>query len=367
MGGVPLSYVAVAIAAAALSLGPDVRVMGTSLCPGPYRVLAELPGWNGMRVPARFHVVTSLAFAVVVAQRLGAWRRAGGSRWLPIALMAALAVEYAAPLHVMSTPPLLQEAKPRRRLRPVAGDAVHAALATLPGRGAYVELPLGDLDTEARYLFWNTRHFRPTVNGTSGFHPPAQDVFREILGAFPEGDAIPLLQALGVELVVAHRDMLFFDPDGTPEVRSGALAKVADTGEAAIYRVPGSRPLPRPPRRCCGRLPARVELAPGGRSAVLRLDAPRHVDALALLVHRLPASFPRRLRVEVLEPGPATLYEGAGWPLALPGLVHHAAGYELRVDVKRTVSALKVTVLEPPPAGPCPLHLIAYAEPPGAE
>jgi hypothetical protein len=51
-------YVLAAVVMWALSLGPEPRLNGVPLgVPGPYAALARLPGFDGMRVPARFWMV----------------------------------------------------------------------------------------------------------------------------------------------------------------------------------------------------------------------------------------------------------------------------------------------------------------------
>ena len=62
-------YGAIAIAAIALSLGPQPRVWGTVITRhGPYAWLAGMvPGMDGMRVPARFAIIFVAALSVLIA------------------------------------------------------------------------------------------------------------------------------------------------------------------------------------------------------------------------------------------------------------------------------------------------------------
>ena len=51
-----------------LSLGPAPKVAGTAIgLPGPYAILAMLPGFDGMRVPARLWMVAVMCLAVAAA------------------------------------------------------------------------------------------------------------------------------------------------------------------------------------------------------------------------------------------------------------------------------------------------------------
>ena len=59
-------YLLATVATWLLTLGPTITFMGTpSGYPGPFRWLLHLPGSNGLRVPARFWLVTVICLAVV--------------------------------------------------------------------------------------------------------------------------------------------------------------------------------------------------------------------------------------------------------------------------------------------------------------
>src|SRR6187402_2111357 len=51
-----------------LSLGPQPTLHGQAIgVPGPYALLMKLPGFDGMRVPARLWMLSILCLAVVAA------------------------------------------------------------------------------------------------------------------------------------------------------------------------------------------------------------------------------------------------------------------------------------------------------------
>src|SRR5262245_17461278 len=54
------------LAAASLALGPTIRSLGRPLMDGPYAILyAWLPGFDGLRVPARFAMLAALFLALL--------------------------------------------------------------------------------------------------------------------------------------------------------------------------------------------------------------------------------------------------------------------------------------------------------------
>jgi len=75
----------------------------------------------------------------------------------------------------------------------------------LAGRpGGVVRLPLGEGDTQA--MLDGTAHFRPLVNGDSGFGPRSYTRTMELLQEPLGGDALRLLRAVGVSDVVSRSD-----------------------------------------------------------------------------------------------------------------------------------------------------------------
>jgi len=99
----------------------------------------------------------------------------------------------------------------------------------------------------AQYMLNSTRHWRPIVNGYSGFLPRSYVEHYESLQSFPDARALRALADIGVTHVVVHHQppspvSLGFGP--MPEV--DALEPVTRSPALTIYRlrwdrVPGSR------------------------------------------------------------------------------------------------------------------------------
>ncbi len=163
-----------------------------------YRLLVQSFGsvFRAVRVPGRGITLFHLALGVLAAWGLSlATRRlTPARRWLAVA--AALAVvgfEYRAfPIRIFETP----EA-------PAAAYRWVASLR-LPERAAIVEWPLG-FEIDSEHVFRSTAHWKPLVNGYSGFAPPAYDRLHARLEARPIADDIwGAMRSLDAAVLLFH-------------------------------------------------------------------------------------------------------------------------------------------------------------------
>lgn len=159
-----------AIAAMALSYGPTLRSFGRPMLEGPYVYLYDfVPGFDGLRVPARFAMLVVLCLAVLAGLGTSAIR----SRWA-IAAAAALAVleSTAAPLVVNDvwSDPALRRPPPRLAIG-AAVPAIYRRASELPRSAVLIEFPFGSEPYELRYMFQQPAHGLPLVNGFSGAVP----------------------------------------------------------------------------------------------------------------------------------------------------------------------------------------------------
>lgn len=164
----PLLFYALATAAAWLfALGPTPRVLGTRFWQaGPYAWLLSLPGYDAIRVPARFAAVATLCLAV--AAGLAAARlitRGPRWRWGVSGLVAAAIVAEGwiarMPLVPVPTPQPLGDLAPR----------------------AVLELPMGGAAEDLSAMFRAMSHGVPLVNGYSGHEPSHYTALRMALDA----------------------------------------------------------------------------------------------------------------------------------------------------------------------------------------
>lgn len=223
-------YARIAALGCILSLGPQPRGWGGPLVAGgPYLWLMRwVPGFDGLRVPARFAMVVVLGLAVLGAfgaARLLARLPTRARRVALLALGSAILAEgYGGPIEMI----------PVERGIPVGDRAAYAWLREA-APGAVCEFPIqrplsfsrlvypiregsGYLNT--RYQYRTLIHGHPIVNGFSGYEPPFNVVFRRVVEEEPLSHALEMLRAVGVRYLVLH----------PPESSTQPLARV--TSEA---------------------------------------------------------------------------------------------------------------------------------------
>jgi hypothetical protein len=185
---------------ALLLIGLGVLVaLGTNtpLYSALYRVGGPL--FHAIRVPARGVVLFHLGLAMLAALGLAAVRRRmrgrGVAALCALGVVAIMATEYAPiPLVIFWA-----DARPA---------PVYRWMSRVPLRGSFIELPFG-LDHDIEYVYRSPTHFRPIVNGYSGFFPKEYDV----LNALFEKRPIPIqtwqeVTRLGATVVIYHADLL---------------------------------------------------------------------------------------------------------------------------------------------------------------
>ena len=181
----PLIFFAVAtVLAMWLSLGPvpnGGNAHGSGF--GLYGLLYNyVPGFNGVRVPARYAMIAGLFLAVLAGYgaaeliKLANLRRAGTlvPAVLTIVLAVLILIEGAAIPMEMNRTWAQNEAEPPARVFPAGkAPAVYARVASLPAGSVITEFPFGDGAWEIRYVYYAHTHWKPITNGYSGAFPPA--------------------------------------------------------------------------------------------------------------------------------------------------------------------------------------------------
>ncbi|MEZ5316708.1 MAG: hypothetical protein R2752_04850 [Vicinamibacterales bacterium] len=171
-----LFYAGATLAAGLLALGPVIESAGRPLGDGPYMWLYRwVPGFDGLRVPARFLMLVSLFLAVIAGYGAAAilrWRPVAG-RVLVAAGAAALLIEGASvPLRTNLPIPAPGYHLAPRRL--AVGDEIgplYERIRTEPGEVVLIEFPFGEPAYETQAVFYAGQHRRRLVNGYSGFFP----------------------------------------------------------------------------------------------------------------------------------------------------------------------------------------------------
>jgi hypothetical protein len=198
-----LALALLAIAAAAVALGPEVRFFGHDLGPGPFALARLLPIFRMIRVPSRAGAFIAIALAILAAKAWTRWR--GRPARLLLIGAAALAETVIAPIPMPGWAQVVDSRRPP--------PAVYAWLAAQPGEPVVAELPMEGIEGivarsafhESIYLVYSTLHWKPLVNGYAGIEPSPYLELREAVRRFPSEAALDALRRRDVRYVIVHR------------------------------------------------------------------------------------------------------------------------------------------------------------------
>ena len=158
---------------------------------------AYLPGFQGLRAPARFGIVVALSLAVLGgygAARLLAWIPSSGRRRLVISTLGLLLLfEYGTAVRLFAVP---------------QPPSVYTWLRREPP-SIVVELPVPRPDNlgvihDGLYMYFSVTHWQRLVNGYSGFYPPSYIRLLETMRGFPNEASFEALRDRRVDYVIVH-------------------------------------------------------------------------------------------------------------------------------------------------------------------
>jgi hypothetical protein len=172
-----------------------------------YRLLLHLPGFEGIRTPARLVIWSTLLLALLAAGCVAAMERD---------VTAWLARRREAPSAVRDRPHLVATTAVAVALLPTIavyaegrGTLLHARVPDPPAALATVEAPYLVLPMhqvmDMPIMLWSTDRFADLVNGGSGMVPREQDEIRAAVAHFPDQASTDALRAIGVRTVVVLR------------------------------------------------------------------------------------------------------------------------------------------------------------------
>ena len=225
-------FVAALLAAMWLSLGPIPQSLGRPVeIVAPYRLLLEyVPGFDGVRVPARFAMIVALALAALAGYG-AAWvsRARLGRAILFVAAVIAVLEGTRLPFIVNGAYALRDFNTPEARLlRPARAPAVYREFAAQPSDAVLIELPLGPPDFDLRAMFYSVVHWRSLVNGYSGFYPPHYGRLITALSEIPRHAEVSIeaLRSTGATHLILHQGAY---RDGEGEATAQVLAAAGAT------------------------------------------------------------------------------------------------------------------------------------------
>jgi hypothetical protein len=148
-------YVAAALLMAWMAFGPALEQRSLETAWRAYGWIAWLPGFSGLRVPARFFMLATLCLAVAAGLAMAAIAAAWPRRATAIGVVAALGLLSDGWIGAMplGAPP-----------RPFGVETA--------ANGRVLELPMTDDNVNVAAMYRSMLHGMPVVNGYAGYVPP---------------------------------------------------------------------------------------------------------------------------------------------------------------------------------------------------
>jgi hypothetical protein len=247
----PAALWSIIIVAFLVSAGP--RESGVDgLFPMPYDLLSSVvPGFSSLRAPSRWTILVGIAAPLLAGIGLSrlvrlVWRPSFPTWLRKEFLMAAVLAVFVAWMGIPKIPVHRALAFPKQ-LR------VYEVLADLPD-GPVLEVPWkiaqGNVQLESQYTLASTLHWKPILNGFTGYRPPSYAFLRQIGWSLPDAQALEQLTRLAsLRWLVVHKTLNIPKPEQRmwiQLVKSGVLLlryeddfayilEVADRSQAGIW------------------------------------------------------------------------------------------------------------------------------------
>jgi hypothetical protein len=294
----PLFYIAAAAMLALLTLGPGGEGNGPASPWRPFTWLLWLPGFDGVRVPARFAMIGTLCLAVAAgigAARL--WVIAGRLR-VPIAVLAIAGLVADG---LTERIPLLSP--PGRMILP------ETLRTSAMARAAVVELPLDNIYISVAAMYRSMFHRRPLINGYSGHFAPHYHVLSLSLARGDTSGLLALARRSPLVIVVsdpndpgqAYRQMVESMP---------AIQPLGITAGGSTFLLPAQAPPRLPPFGP----PLDAQVRDAGRFLLeFDLGATKGLSALTFPLRRRYDDFASHLRIELSDDGQSWREAWVGW------------------------------------------------------
>ena len=245
-------FSAITLFAIVMSFGPEIHAKGRVVATANlYAVFYNLvPGFDGLRVPARYATIVALGLAALAALGVAAIDRRHRGRVATVAgaliLLEAIAVPI--PINQNSTGYAQSGLAPLPASLAVGSAApeVYRFAAQLPASTVLIELPLGEPAFDVRYMFYSTLHWKPLVNGYSGGAPPQYGMLTESLkdvARRPDRAWQAIVDSTATHAIVHERSYQNDDgPRLSAWLRSRGARDVAAFGSDRVFVIPRTQP-----------------------------------------------------------------------------------------------------------------------------
>ena len=277
-----LFYAGAALILAALTLGPGDPAAGGSRWLRPYHWLTLLPGYDSLRVPLRFAMLTALCTAV--AAGIAAATLLRPARWRPLlaaAIIGGLVLDgWLEPMPLV--PP------PGRQL-----------LTGVPADAAILELPADNIFVSVTAMYRALSHGHPLVNGYSGYVPVHFSILNGSMRRRDPSGILELARGRPLAIMISERN----DPNGQFRALVESLPQVVrlGTGTAgATYVLPAQ---PRERIAASGTLLAATHTTLPRAHVRLDLSRPVVIRTISFPLRRNYPQLGERFQVEASDDG----------------------------------------------------------------
>jgi len=284
-------YSLAALLMCGLALGPGGEPDGPPSLLRPYGWLLALPGYDGLRVPARFAMLSALCLSISAGIALATVVRGRAvAAALAIVACAGVAIDgYLDPVPIVTPPPRI-------------------ALDQAPPDAMVVEIPVDDTQVSAAAMYRSIEHRRPLLNGYTG-HTPAHYA---ILGLGLRRGDTSVLTAMARRAPLAIVVNPAADQDGSfrkmiEEIPGVTLLNVSAAGPIFLLpRQPSSATAATTPRSCAAQIldVRRVQLDCRESTAINGIGFPLRGHFRSL---------PERILIEASEDGSEWREVWQGW------------------------------------------------------
>ena len=162
----------------------------------PYTFLTYFPGFDGLRVPARFAMLATLSISIAAGLGFAIVAPYGPKAFTAMAVCVVIGLLADGWLHAM----------------PLVTPPSRVMLPDVP-QAAVLELPAGEGSVDRAAMYRQTQHGRPLINGYSGHTPPHYVIFSL---ALRRGDPSAIMElARGRPIIISVNQSV--DADGSME------------------------------------------------------------------------------------------------------------------------------------------------------
>lgn len=245
-------FLVITIFAMVMSFGPEIHARGrevasTNLYAAFYNVV---PGFDGVRVPARYGMIVALGLAGLAAIGVAALDPKHQRRISLIAGVLIVLEGIAIPIPINQNDTAYKQAGlaplPASMALGSQAPEVYGFIAQLPATAVIMELPLGEPAFDVRYMFYSTRHWKPLVNGYSGGAPPQYEMLTESLkdlDARPDRAWQAIVDSTATHVIV-HEASYLHDRGGTLSawLQTRGAWELATFGTDHVFLIPNPKP-----------------------------------------------------------------------------------------------------------------------------